>query len=184
MTPTSRYSTGLRFGLLTGLLYVVLLFLRYNFFSSNPFSLGLCAIITYLIILTMYLFTGIARRKELGGYADFKEIFTSIFIAILITEAVYIIFNLVYLKFIDPSFWENFKANTLIFMQKKGLTDEQIDQQMKNFKNVDEQTKPLGLVKGYGFSVIIDSIFGLIFAAILRKTKPVFEEIPEDPLKK
>ena len=180
MTPTSKYSIGLRFGLLTGLLYVVLLFLRYNFFASNPFSFGLCAIVSYLIILMMYLFAGMARKKELGGYADFKEIFTSIFIAILITEAVYIIFNLVYLKYVDPSFWENFKANMLTYLQKKGLTDDQIDQQMKNFKNVDQQTKPAGLLKGYGYSVIMDSIFGLIFAAILRKTKPVFEEIIED----
>ena len=181
MIPTSRYTVGLRFGLLTGLLYVVLLFLRYNFFVSNPVSFGLCAIVSYLIILMMYLFTGIARKKELGGYADFKEIFTSIFIAILIAEAVYVIFNLVYLKFVDPSFWDNFRANTLAYLQKKGLTDEQVEQQMKNFKNVDEQTKPLGLLKGYGFGVIVDCIFGLIFAAILRKTKPVFEEILEDP---
>src|SRR5882762_3023476 len=124
MIPTSRYTVGLRFGLLTGLLYVVLLFVRYNFFTSNPVSFGLCAIVSYLIILMMYLFTGIARKKELGGYADFKEIFTSIFIAILIAEAVYVIFNLIYLKFVDPSFWDNFRANTLAYLQKKGLTDE------------------------------------------------------------
>jgi heme/copper-type cytochrome/quinol oxidase subunit 4 len=181
MTPTSKYSIGMRFGLLTGLLYVVLLFLRYNFFASNPLSFGLCAFVSYLVILMMYLFAGIARKKELGGYADFKEIFTTIFIAILIAEAVYILFNLVYLKFVDAAFWENFRTNTLVYLQKKGLTDEQIEQQMKSFKNVDEQSKPMGLLKGYGFSIIMDCIFGLIFAAILRKTKPVFEEILEEP---
>jgi hypothetical protein len=181
MKPTSKYTIGLRFGLLTGLLYVVLLFFRYNFFASNPLSFGLCAITSYLIILMMYLFTGIARKKELGGYADFKEIFTSIFIAILIAEVVYIVFNLVYLKFVDPSFWENFRANTLTYLQKKGLTDEQIDQQMKSFKDMNKQTEPLTLLKGYGISVIIDCIFGLIFAVILRKAKPVFEEILEEP---
>jgi hypothetical protein len=47
-----------------------------------------------------------------------------------------------------------------------------MEQRMKSFKDVDQQTKPMGLLKGYGFSVIIDSLFGLIFAAILRKKKP------------
>src|SRR5450432_4357352 len=181
MKPTSKYTIGLRFGLLTGLLYVVLLFFRYNFFASNPLSFGLCAITSYLIILMMYLFTGIARKKELGGYADFREIFTSIFIAILITELVYIGFNLVYFKFVDPSFWQNFKTNTLIFLQTKHLTDEQVDQQMKSFKDMDKQTTPANLIKGYGYSVIIDCVFGLIFAIILRKAKPAIEEISAEP---
>jgi len=177
MKPSTRYSMGIRFGLLTGLLYIVLLFFRYNFFASNPLSFGLFTVLSYLIILVVYLFTGIARKKELGGFADFREIFTCIFIAILITEFAYIIFNLVYFKFVDPSFWENFKATTIAYLQKKGLTDEQVDQQMKSFKDVDKQTEPFNVIKGYGISVIIDSIFGLIFAAILRKKKPVFEDV-------
>ena len=52
---------------------------------------------------------------------------------------------------------------------------------MKSFKDVDASMKPLGLLKGFGYSVVIDSIFGLIFAAILRKKKPVFEEFLEEP---
>ena len=50
---------------------------------------------------------------------------------------------------------------------------------MKSFKDVGQETKPLGLVKGYGTAVVVDSIFGLIFAALLRKKKPVL--ISEEP---
>ena len=119
MTTVSKYSNGLRFGLITGLLYIVLLFLRYNFFAGSPVSFGLFAVVSYLVILMMYLFTGIFRKKELGGYGDLKEIFQSIFIAILITEVVYIIFNLIYIKFVDPAFWENFKATTCYSLKRK-----------------------------------------------------------------
>jgi hypothetical protein len=181
MPQKSRNTIGLRFGLFTGILYVVLLFIRYKFFASNPFSLGIFAIISYLIILMMYLFTGIARKKELGGYGEFRDIFTSIFIAILITELFYIVFNMVYFKFVDPAFWENFRAGTLSYLKKLGATDEQIEQQMKNFKDVNQQTRPLGLIKGYGSGVIMDCVFGLIFAIILRRKKPAFEEILDDP---
>jgi FlaA1/EpsC-like NDP-sugar epimerase len=181
MTPVSKYTIGLRYGFIAGLLYVILLFCRYKFFASNPLSFVICAVVSYLIILMMYLFTGIARKKELGGYADFKEIFTSIFIAILITEGVYIVFNLVYFKFVDPSFWKNFEITTTIFLQKQRLTDEQVEQQMKSFKDMGKQTNPFNLIKGYGTSVIIDCVFGLIFASILRKSRPATVKISEEP---
>lgn len=181
MIETSRNTIGLRYGLLTGILYTVLLFIRYRYFASNPFSFGLFAIVSYVMVLLMFLFTGIARRKEMGGYGEFRDIFTSIFIAILIAELFYVIFNIIYLKFVDPAFWETFKTNSLLYMQKLRASDEQIDQQMKSFKDVGQQTKPFGLIKGYGFGVIIDCVFGLIFAIILRRKEPGMQGILEDP---
>jgi hypothetical protein len=172
LKPSSKYSIPMRFGLITGLVYMVLLFFRYKYFASNPVQFGLSALVTYLVILMLYLFTGIARRKELGGYGESREIFQSIFIVILITELVYILFNLIYLKYVDPAFWENLKTTSLSYYKGLKLDGVQMEQRMKSFKDVDQQTKPMGLLKGYGFSVIIDSLFGLIFAAILRKKKP------------
>ena len=181
MNQISRSTIGLRFGLLTGLLYMVVLFIRYKHFASSPVSFGLFTLVSYIIILMMFLFTGIARKKELGGYGEYRDIFTSIFIAILIAELFYVVFNLIYFKYIDPAFWDNFKTNTLTYLQKLHSTDAQIDEQMKGFKDMGQQTKPTGLIKGYGFGVIIDSVFGLIFALILRRRKPAAENISEDP---
>jgi len=179
MNKASKYNLGIRFGLLIGVIYVILLYVRYHFAASNPILIGVFAILSYLVILLLFLFTGIARKKELGGYGEMKEIFQSIFIAILITELFYILFNLVYFKFIDPAFWENFKATSLSIMEKAGLTKEEIDEKMKGFKDIGQETKPLGLIKGYGTAVVVDSVFGLIFAALLRKKKPVI--ISEEP---
>jgi hypothetical protein len=181
MLLISKYSIGLRFGLLTGLVYAVLLFFRYRFFASSPVSFGLFAIVSYLLILGMYLLTGIARKKELGGFGAMKEIFQSIFIAILIAEAAYVVFNFIYLKFVDPVFWENFKATSVSYYQHLKMTDEQIDQAMKGLKDADQQLKPVGLLKGFGFGVVMDSVFGLIIAAILRRKKPEIVVIPVEP---
>jgi hypothetical protein len=181
MNPASKFSTGIRFGLLTGVIYVFLLFVRYHFAASNPIFIGLFAILSYFVILVLYLFTGIARKKELGGSGEMKEIFQSIFITILIAELFYVFFNLIYFKFVDPAFWNHFKATSLTIMEKAGLTKEEIDEKMKGFKDVGQETNPMGLVKGYGTSVVMDSIFGLIFAAILRKKKPIL--ISEEPKK-
>src|SRR5580765_6174481 len=113
MNQKSRITIGLRYGLLTGLLYIVVLFIRYKYFASTPVSFGLFTLVSYIVILMMFLFTGIARKKELGGYGEYRDIFTSIFIAILIAELFYLVFNLIYFKYGDPAFWENFKSNTL-----------------------------------------------------------------------
>jgi hypothetical protein len=173
MSPSSKYTIGIRFGWLTGLVYIVLLFIRYRFSASNPLFIGIFAIISYLIILTFYLFTGIARKKEMGGFGEIREIFQSIFIAILITELFYVLFNLIYFKFVDPAFWENFKAASLAYMEKAGLTQDEINERMKSVKDIGQETNPMGLLKGYGTAVVVDSIFGLIFAALLKKKKPI-----------
>ena len=181
MTPVSKYRIGLRYGFITGFLYFILLFCRFKFFSSNPRYFVTFAVVSYLIILIMYLFTAIARKNELGGYADLKEIFTSVFIVILITELLYIVFNLVYFKIVDPSFWENFQTSTRTELQMAHIPEEQIQLQMKSFKDMEHQSTPGNLIKGYGTSVVVDSVFGLIFAIILRKRNPAIKKFPEDP---
>jgi hypothetical protein len=182
MNSISKYGTGIRFGLITGLLYAVLLFLRYQFFSATPPSLFLFALLSYFfIILFMYLMTGIARKKELGGYADFKEIFQSIFITILITELFFVLFNIIYLKYINPHFLNNFKTGSLAYFQKLNLPEEQMKIKMEGVDSLVNMVKPTGLVKGYAASVILGSVFGLIFASILRKSKPAVEKIKEEP---
>lgn len=172
MNPSSPNKTGLQYGLITGVLYAILLFLRYRYFASNPVSFGIFVFVSYLMVLVMFFFTAIARRKELGGYGEFREIFTSVFVAILVAELFYVVFNIIYLKYVDPSFWENFKTTSLQYLQKLNATQEQIDQQMKSFKDAGQQTKPVGLVKGYGFGVVVDCVFGLIFTMILRRKNP------------
>jgi Protein of unknown function (DUF4199) len=175
MTPVSPYSVGLRFGLITALVYIVLLFCRYNFFAGNPLSFGLFTIVSYLVILTLYFFAGKARKTQQGGFGSFKEIFQTILITIVIAELAFVIFTFFYLRYVDPHFFENFKSNTLTYLEKAGLKEDQIDDQMKKFKDMDDQMSPLNLLKGLGSWIVIDSIFGLIFAAILRKNKDFFD---------
>jgi len=179
MDKESKYYIGLRFGLLTGLIYAVLLYIRYRYLASNPIQFSLFAVVTYVIILIMYLLAGIARRRQLGGIGEMKDIFQSIFIVILITEFAYIIFNLIYLKLVDPLFWENLKTTSQIYYQKQKWSHEQMEQAMKGFKDVDQQTKPMGLIKGYGYSVIVDSLFGFIIASVVRRKRQVNAKLSE-----
>jgi hypothetical protein len=176
MQPGSRYAIGVRFGLITGLLYAILLFLRYKFLASTPPSFFYISLATYVIVLMMFLFTGIARKKQLGGYAEIQEIFQSIFIAILITELTYVLFNFIYMKYADPGFLERFKSTSLAYYNRMGQTPEQIHTEMDSIHALSEGMKPVDLIKGFGTIVVIDSIFGFIFAAIIRKKRPISPE--------
>jgi hypothetical protein len=131
---------------------------------------------SYILILFIFFFAGIARKKELGGFAHVREIFQSIFISILITELIYAFFVLLYMKFIDPGFINHFRDSALAYFQKTGLAKNDLDMRMQGIDSIAEQLKPAGLVKGFGTAVVIDSIFGFMFAFILRKTKPKSEE--------
>jgi heme/copper-type cytochrome/quinol oxidase subunit 4 len=173
MQADQKYKLGIQYGIITGVLYIILLFIRYRFTYLNSNYIGILAVISYVVILVMFLVTGIMRRKQLGGTAEMKNIFQTIFITILITELCYVIFNWIYLKYIDPGFWEKLKSVSLEILKKAKIPQDQIDEQMKGFKDADQLTKPMGLIKGYGSSVVIDSIFGLLFASLLRKKTPV-----------
>ncbi len=175
MQPTSKFRTGIKFGIVTFLVYFALLFIRYKYFSNTPIMFGLAAVVSFIVVLVLYLFSGIARKKELNGYADFKDIFQTIFVCILITELAYVTFNFVYLKYVDPAFWDNFKVAARSFFEKT-LPEDKVEQQMKQMDDAGNQITPVGLLRGYGFSVIVDSIIGMIYASILRKKKEVFPE--------
>src|SRR5450631_463027 len=176
MHPISKYSVGLRYGLIGSVIYAVLLFCRFKYFSANPTSYFSFTETSYLVILIVLFLSGMARRKELGGFAEMREIFQSIFIAILLLELVYVLFVFIYMKFADPGFASHFRASSLSYFHQKGLADKDIDTQMKGIESITEETKPSGLVKGFGTAVVVDSVFGFIFAAILRRKKPIQTE--------
>ncbi len=181
MNPASKYSIGLRFGIVTGFIYMILLFIRYKFFGTSPISFFWISLTGYAIVFMMFLFTGIARKKQLGGYGEIKEIFQSIFIAILITELFYVVFNFVYLKWVDPGFWGNFRSDSLSQYRKIGLPDEDIKERLRGIQSLEDNVKPTGLIKGFGAAVVMDSIIGFIFAVILRKKRPIPKTVQEEP---
>jgi hypothetical protein len=181
MQQTSKYSIGLRFGIMTGFIYMILLFVRYKYFGTSPVSFFWISLSGYAIVFLMYLFTGIARKKQLGGYGEIREIFQSIFIAILIAELFYVVFNFIYLKWVDPGFWGNFRSDSLALYRRLGLPEEEIKERIRGIQSLEDNVKPSGLIKGFGAAVVMDSIIGFIFAVILRRKKPIPKTVQEEP---
>jgi hypothetical protein len=167
----SKYSIGVLYGVAGGIIYCILLLIRFQFFATDPLSYGGFASFSYLFFLIFFYFTGLARRKQLGGFADMKEIFQAILLAVIITELSYAVFNYVYLTYVEPGFFNRFSKNSKQAFQKAGWTDERIGMQMDKLKDTFTQLGPANALKGMGMWIVIDCIFGLIFSTIMKRNK-------------
>ncbi len=179
-TNSTNASTGLRFGLIAGLVYCLSLFVRYNFTSTNPITLGAVALLFYLGVLAVLVFCGLARRKEFGGYLELKDAFQTLFIAVLVAELVYAIFNFIYLTYIDPGYLDELKASIIAFIEDMSIDEDKKQQQIedieKSFAKQIDRSSGMGLVFSYLISVAITGICALIIALIIRRKKPVFDQ--------
>jgi len=181
-SKSSNVKNGLTFGLIIGFIYCISLFLRYNMLSSGPIMFVVVACLFYLLVIGMLFFCVAKRRKELGGYIDLKDAFQTIFIAVLIGELIYIAFNAIYLKFVDPHFFEKFAASMESFVEKSSMSDARKEETLTKMRDqmADKQNSALtakGIVLGYLVWVAITGVFGFFVALIMRKRKPVFDEL-------
>ncbi|HET8574531.1 MAG TPA: DUF4199 domain-containing protein [Edaphocola sp.] len=171
----STFALGLKMGIITALVYIILLLLRYMFLSYNPMIFTGSVIISYIIILVFYGMTVWQRRKDLGGYAEIRDLFGAVFICILITEIVYCAFNYIYLNFIDPGFFTRFEQSTIEYIKKVGGDSMKVQQQIDKFKGQKGASgSVLSTIIGLGQWLIIDSILGLLISLAFRKVKPQY----------
>jgi uncharacterized protein DUF4199 len=180
LNKTSNVKNGLTFGVIIGLIYCVSLFLRYNMISAGVIMIGLVALLFYVVVIGMLFFCGIKRRKELGGLIELKDAFQTIFVAVLVAELIYTIFNFIYLKFIDPGYFDKMKTAMETFMEKTIKDDDKREEALDKFRErFDKQREWAltlkGVVLGYLMWVAITGVFGFIVALIIRRKKPLFE---------
>lgn len=171
-------SAPIKLGVILGLLYCILIFCQNQFFYSNPLQFAATKIFCYLIIVGGIFYTGYLSKKEQGGYISFQECLKAMLVVIVILELFYLVFSTIYIKFIDVSFFEKSKAAWQIFFIKNNVPQEKINESLQKFDDAGHITF-WGLVQSYGFAIIIDSVFAVIFAAILKKDKIVSEKHTE-----
>ncbi|MEP6595104.1 MAG: DUF4199 domain-containing protein [Ginsengibacter sp.] len=173
-TIKQSLSTPLKMGIIIGLVYCVFIFIENQFFYAIPIQFGVAKAAGYLFIVAGYFYTGYLSKKELSGYISFQECLKSILLAIAVAELIYLLFSVLYITVIDPGFIDKMKIAYLAFFEKSKMPEDQISQQMEKFNEAGKITI-WSLIQTYGFSIIIDAVFAVIFAAILKKPKPSFE---------
>ena len=163
-------------------LFLVVYYVKPDLMGSFAFGA-----ITFLIAIGLAVYFSIDMRKKIGGYWSFKEALTNIFILFFAQALIYMAFTFVFGRFIEPSYPAKMKeiatASAQQMMEKMGLDQDKIDEAMaESDVRFDKQFNPgiLDLAKSIGIYAIVCFIGALIFAAIFKKSQPVFLTTTEE----
>ena len=176
---TTSSQNGIRWGWIIGIIYCVMVFLRFSVGADNAAIFGLLTVVGYIIVLILLFFCGTSLRKKNGGFVEMKEAFKTMFIAVLIFELLFSIFSLVYLKYIDPGFFDKFRLSSEKLLDMAKQSPDETNKMLKTIDDWATQTKNLNafdFLKTYLSNVAITGLFALIYSLIIKKKPPVFQQ--------
>lgn len=177
ITTAERNKMAATYGLLLGLIYMVLTTLTYMSSGSLMGFYGFTALAFVLYFVTMGIFCGRIRKAD-GGYIEFKDVFAAIIIMVFISCLISFVYNVIYMKYIDPAFMDKMKNTTIQFMEKNKVPDDQIEEAVRKFDKQAAEAKSFSIgtmLLTYFEMVVFCCLFGLIVAAIVKKKRPIFE---------
>jgi hypothetical protein len=164
---------GVKFGVISGLISIFITLYAYLFDLKlfGSFWLLLFIVLFFLIINITLL---IKTKKELNNNFNFKQVFTTYFICLIIGVSMSVAFNIILFNFVDTELAEKVKEvsmeSTAKFMKKLGAPTSEIKKAVEGIK-VSDNFSIVAQIKGLFVNIAISSVFGLIFALIF-KSKP------------
>lgn len=170
---------GIKWGLIIGVAYAVLVFLRYYLGTNNVMLFSMMTFFGFIIAIGILFYSGWKLRQQNGGWIEMREAFKAMFIAVLIFEAFFMLTTLVYLKYIEPNFFEKLRESTESMLLATNAPQSDIDNMLKNMDQLQTQYNQISVfdfLKTYLYSVGITGLFALLFAFILKRKPPVFQQ--------
>ena len=173
--PTHNRNIGLTYGLVTGLIVVIITLIQY--LGGLKLYFSPIGYFVYVILIVAAVLAGQKQKKLNGGYLEFSEalkVTFSVFASALLLQTLftYVLFN-----FIDPQFklavGQEVMNRTEEFMRNMGTSDSQIDEILEKSREKDSFSFG-NMILGYAIWCIVWFIVCLIISAIIKKNKPVF----------
>lgn len=171
---------GLKYGLIAALVAINITCFAYIINKALLLNMWLGLFLMGLNIVFMIL-AARATKKQLGGYANFKDLLGPSFLTYFISTAIATLFSGYFMYVvIDPSLIADLEEYTIQstyeMLQRFGASDSMIEQQIDELKETD-LTPTLGkTVLGIMFSSILGFIIAAIIALIMKKNKPLLVE--------
>ena len=169
-TSVTTTSVGLRYGLLTGLVSIIIsfgLFVAHQ--ESSPLRYASFAVLIAGLVLAMQNF-----KQNNQGFMSFGQ---GVGIGAVLSAVVGVlsgIFSYVYMSFIDPEVVGRMTEKIRADMEARGgMTDEQIDQAMA--MSAKFMNGPFTLVAALLGTVLIGVILAMIISAFIKNAQPEFE---------
>ncbi len=166
----SPWPLALKFGLIAGLLNIIVSIL---FYLSDPHSLKtsgnwIQSIIGWTLLLVILIVAGKQRATELDNNFTYNNGFGFSFMVGLPYSFITMVYIFVYFVFMNPELLPKIQEAQLEALQAKGLSDEEIDAQMSM---INKFNSPIVYAIFSCFASILQAvIIGLIAAIFTKKT--------------
>ncbi len=171
---------AIKSGLIIGVIGIILTLVLY-IVDPTLFAKWWLMIILGTLNLVLITIFGVKYRNEIGGLMSFKDAYLYSIITMVLMVLVSTIFSIVLFTVIDPGVSETVADavadNTESMMRNFGAPEDGMDEAIEKAREdtIDRFTV-VGMIKGAGIRVLINLIFCLIIAAIVKKKEPEFEE--------
>lgn len=169
-TPVTTTSVAVRYGLLAGLISVIISFgLNMAGLENSPAKW-----LTSLVLVGGIFLAQKAFKQQNGGFMSYGQGLGIGTILAVVSGLLSAIFSYVYITFIDPEFLGRIMDKTRAEMEAKGsMSDAQIDQAMGWTSKM--MTGPMMFVSVLIGSLIMGFLVSLIVSAIVKNNRPEFE---------
>ncbi|MDQ2794376.1 MAG: DUF4199 domain-containing protein [Bacteroidota bacterium] len=169
-TPVTTTSVGLRYGLLTGLVSIIIsfgLFVAHQ--ETSPLRYASFAVLIAGLVLAMQNF-----KQNNQGFMSFGQ---GVGIGAVLSAVVGVlsgIFSYVYMTFIDPEVVGRMTEKIRADMEARGgMTDEQIDQAMA--MSAKFMNGPFTLIAALLGTVLVGVVLAMVISAFIKNAQPEFE---------
>jgi hypothetical protein len=172
---------GLTYGIVGGLIFLVLLFGVWAVGSVENFVAisGVTTFIPYLFIILLVV--GFKLRKDNGGLYSFKEALQFTFVAYVVFALIEALGNYVLYALVDPDMtakvMEISIAKTLQMMEKFGASEAQVEETVKRMQAEPKITSFKQVFLGLGLAIVFNFVKALILSIIIKKNEEVPEQI-------
>ena len=176
ITAAERNKMALMYGLITGIIYLVIT-TAVNILVGSMITFYAAKFVGFVLYFVIIGIFAARIRKANGGYIEFRELFGAIFIMLLIAGLMSYLYNYLYIEVIDPQFMNKIRTATVHFMENMKTPEDKIDDALRKFdeKVAESKTFHFGAaLLTFLEALVVDCLFGLIVCLIVKKSKPVF----------
>lgn len=165
---TSALNYGLYLGLALSLVTVIIYATNLEIFVKWWFGIGL-----FVLIIVAGIMSSVKSKQIQNGIISFKDAFGSYFLTVLVGTVVSTIVSYIIFNVVDPDAAKELNEQILIVtkqsMERFGAPQEAINEALAKAREQDNFAIGNRL-KSMGISLVVYSVFGLIAAAVIKKS--------------
>jgi hypothetical protein len=177
MNPIVKQEAS-RWGLIMASVSVIFYLIAYLFSLKLFVSIGVTTLL-FAVNITLLVLAIRSAREQMEGFIEFKDAFTTAFVANVIasligTAVVIVIFNV-----LDPTAADEIQKivieQTIYWADRFGAPESQMEKMVEDLSSTNQFAIP-NQVRGFFSGLLFSAAISAILAAFLKKNKPVIYE--------